>query len=71
MATTPRPRAPIGAAPPGVVFEYRGGGVLTVIGQATGRQYRFVGHGARVAIDLRDRTSLTAVPALREVTPHQ
>jgi hypothetical protein len=50
-----------------VQFEYRGGGVLTVIGQATGIQYRFVGYGNRATVDSRDRASLAAVPQLREV----
>jgi len=49
------------------LFEYRGGRVLTVIGQGTGFQYRFVGFGARVFVDARDRASLAAVPHLREV----
>ena len=49
------------------LFEYRGGRVLTVIGQGTGLQYRFVGFGARVFVDARDRASLAAVPRLREV----
>jgi hypothetical protein len=41
--------------------------VLTVIGQGTGLQYRFVGFGARVFVDARDRASLAAAPHLREV----
>jgi hypothetical protein len=49
------------------LFEYQGGRVLTVIGQGTGLQYRFVGFGARVFVDARDRASLAAVPRLREV----
>jgi hypothetical protein len=49
------------------VFEYRGGHVLTVIGRGTGYQYRFVGFGARVSVDARDRASLAAVPHLREI----
>jgi hypothetical protein len=48
-------------------FEYQGGRVLTVTGQGTGYQYRFVGFGARLSVDARDRTSLAAVPQLREV----
>jgi hypothetical protein len=54
-------------ATPGVSFEYVGARGLTVIGQETGYQYRFIGYGSRVAIDPRDRTSLAAVPSLREV----
>jgi hypothetical protein len=51
----------------GVSFEYVGPRALTVIGQGTGYQYRFIGYGARVAVDPRDRMSLAAVPSLREV----
>jgi hypothetical protein len=51
----------------GVSFEYVGARALTVIGQGTGYQYRFIGYGARVAVDPRDRVSLAAVPSLREV----
>jgi hypothetical protein len=51
----------------GLYFEYVGGSILTVIGQGTGLQYRFVGHGARASVDARDRTSLVNIPQLREV----
>jgi len=74
LSTTSPPRAPA-ARPPAASatatpaeFEYLGGSVLTVIGQGTGTQYRFVGHGARVRVDPRDRPSLAAVPRLRDVT---
>jgi len=40
---------------------------MTVLGPVSGRRYRFVGHGARLAVDPRDRLSLAAVPGLREV----
>lgn len=50
-----------------VVFEYVGARVMTVIGQWTGYQYRFIGYGARLSVDPRDRASLSAVPGLREV----
>lgn len=59
--------APAGAALRGQVFEYMGGSVLTVTGQGTGLQYRFVGHGARVSVDARDRASLARLPQLREI----
>lgn len=59
--------APAGVAVRGRDFEYLGGSVLTVTGQGTGLQYRFVGHGARVSVDARDRISLARVPHLREV----
>ena len=58
--------APAGPAVRGPEFEYLGGSVLTVTGQATGMQYRFVGHGARASVDPRDRASMAMVPQLRE-----
>jgi len=51
----------------GAEFEYLGGAAMTVLGPVSGRRYRFVGHGARLAVDPRDRLSLAAVPGLREV----
>ena len=48
-------------------FEYLGRTSLTAVGPATGRQYLFASPGARVAVDLRDRLGLSAVPQLREV----
>lgn len=48
-------------------FEYLGNRVLTVVGQGTGRQYRFVGNGAKLTVDARDQTSLARVPGLRAV----
>ena len=62
---------PAGTGARGLDFEYLGGSVLTVIGQGTGLQYRFVGHGSRASVDPRDRASLAAVPYLREVTPRR
>lgn len=50
-----------------VRFEYVGARGITVIGQATGYQYRFIGFGARVSVDPRDRASVAAVPGLRVV----
>jgi hypothetical protein len=60
-------RKTYGPAAGAVTFEYQGGGALTVTGQGTGEQYRFVGHGSRVNVDSRDRASLLVVPSLREV----
>lgn len=56
-------------APPGgsTFFEYFGGTAMTVVGPATGRQYRFGWSGARVAVDLKDSRALRAVPNLRKV----
>ena len=59
--------AAAGPATRDAMFEYRGGRVLTVVGQGTGYQYRFVGFGACVSVDARDRASLAAVPYLRQV----
>jgi CheY-like chemotaxis protein len=68
-------RAHSSAAPPGAPlrgfeFEHSSGSVLSVTGQGTGLQYRFVGYSARVSVDSRDRASLARVPQLREVKPH-
>jgi hypothetical protein len=60
-------RPPAGSEIRAAQFEYRGGRVLSVTGQGTGYQYRFIGHGARLDVDGRDRASLAAVPQLREV----
>jgi hypothetical protein len=56
-----------GAVSRPVTFECVGARGITVIGQGTGYRYRFVGYGARVSVDRRDRASLAAVPGLREV----
>ena len=50
-----------------VYFEYLGTTGLTVVGSTTRKRYRFDGHGAIIAVDLRDRLSLSAVPKLRQV----
>src|SRR5277367_5758046 len=52
-----------------VFFEYVGRTGLTVIGAATGKQYRFDRAGARLEVDLRDRFAMTAVPNLRQLAP--
>jgi hypothetical protein len=48
-------------------FQYMGRTGMTVRGPATGRTYRFAGHGARLAVDPRDRQGLSRVPNLRQV----
>jgi hypothetical protein len=50
-----------------VTFVHLGRSVLNVIGGATGRQYRFDGRGARLAIDRRDAPGLAAVLTLRRL----
>jgi hypothetical protein len=48
-------------------FEYIGATGLTAIGGGSGARYRFHGHGAVIAVDPRDRRSLSAVPNLKQV----
>jgi len=48
-------------------FEYAGKTALTVVGPVSGTRYRFVTPGSRVAVDLRDRKQVAAVPGLVEV----
>ncbi|HXK03043.1 MAG TPA: hypothetical protein VMS37_11625 [Verrucomicrobiae bacterium] len=55
-------------APRTVAFAYNGTTVLTVTGPVTGRQYRFVGHGAALPVDVRDERAVAAVPKLRRVS---
>ena len=52
-----------------VFFEYVGKTGMTVIGPISGLKYRFVGHGAILPVDPRDRASLLNVPNLRQVKP--
>ncbi len=63
----PVEKASIVPKPTQVDFEYLGGTVMTVVGPVTGKSYRFVGYGARVKVDPRDRLSLSSVPNLRPV----
>jgi hypothetical protein len=49
------------------VFRYDGEGSLTVIGPQTGRKYWFERGGAELAVDLRDRAAVAAVPKLRQI----
>ncbi len=51
-----------------VFFEYTGRTGMTVIGRATGKQYRFDRPGARMEVDLRDRSAMAAVPNLRQLS---
>jgi hypothetical protein len=48
-------------------FEHVGAGNLIVHGPRSGKQYRFAGQGAVVAVDPQDRTSLMRVPHIREL----
>ena len=51
---------------PVALFEYVGKTALTAIGPVSGRHYRFSHPGAVVEVDLRDSTSLAALPNLRK-----
>jgi hypothetical protein len=55
------------AAPRTVVFEYIGRTAVSVLGRASGIQYRFNAPGARLTVDARDRASLDALPMLKQV----
>ena len=48
-------------------FEYTGKTALTAVGPVSGARYRFATPGSRVAVDLRDRKHLAAVPNLMQV----
>jgi len=62
------PRASAGRLPMGAAyFEYTGATAITVVGNITGRQYRFETPGVPVVVDARDRWSLARVSLLREV----
>jgi hypothetical protein len=50
-----------------IEFLYIGTRAVTVIGPVSRNQYRFVGPGARVAVDPRDAPSVDGVPNLRRV----
>jgi hypothetical protein len=52
---------------PRVAFEYTGNTAMAVIGAVSRLRYTFIKPGARVDVDPRDRTSLAAVPHLRQV----
>jgi len=48
-------------------FEYTGESAMSVIGPVTGKLYRFDAPGTQVAVDLRDKGSIMAIPHLRRV----
>jgi hypothetical protein len=45
-------------------FEYTGKTALIVVGSISRNRYRFAAPGSRLAVDLRDRKHLAAVPHL-------
>jgi hypothetical protein len=56
-----------GSSPSVVEMEYFGKTSLTARGGQSGKLYRFPHTGARVQVELRDVSSLRAVPNLRRV----
>jgi len=63
------PPAPVHARPSlsAPVFEYVGDTALTVVSPITRKTYRFEKTGARLAIDIRDRSWVAFVPNLVRV----
>lgn len=63
--------SPLKTATPGThqstnsIFEYTGKTALTVMGNITGRRYRFNRTGDLQSIDPRDAAGMMAVPVLR------
>ena len=55
------------AGQPAVMFEYTGSESVAVVGHVTGIRYEFRGYGARLRVDLRDRSQLLREPGLRMV----
>jgi hypothetical protein len=51
-------------------FEYTGKTSLTVTSPVTYKQYRFERPGARVPVDLRDRSWISTLPNLQFVAAH-
>jgi hypothetical protein len=52
---------------PTAVFEYVGATALTLVSPVTRKSYRFEHPGARVAVDVRDRSWVAFVPNLKLV----
>ncbi len=73
FAANPRTSSPIAAsvraalALPSPVFEYVGVTALTVVSPVTRKTYRFERPGARVEVDVRDRSWVAFVPNLLRV----
>lgn len=64
-ASPSQPHTPAGSA--FQVFQSIAARPLTVQGPVSGKQYRFFGPGATVAVDPRDHASLTRIPHIREI----
>jgi hypothetical protein len=73
FAVNPQPSAPASVpvravlALPKPVFEYVGVTALTVVSPLTRKTYRFERPGARVEVDVRDRSWVAFVPNLAPV----
>jgi hypothetical protein len=69
VAAHPQPAAPARRALslPTPVFEYVGATALTVVSPVTRKTYRFEQPGARVEVDVRDRSWVIFVPNLKSV----
>jgi hypothetical protein len=48
-------------------FQYQGGAEMTVMGPLTGKAYYFDHPGATLAVDIRDKGSLMALPQLKRM----
>ena len=67
QATQPTVVAPTMRRTSVAYFEYTGRTAMTVIGPVSGIRYRFDAPGRRIAVDLRDRKSVAAIPQLVQV----
>lgn len=52
---------------PEASFEYTGNTALTVIGNVTGKRYRFSGKGDVQPVDYRDAGGMMRVPVLKKI----
>lgn len=67
--SSPMEPAARGALPgSGVVFAYYGASALVLIGSVSGRRYRFVERGARLAVDPRAAPTFEANTRLRRLS---
>ena len=68
VARVPEPApANVRLSIPTPVFEYVGGAALTVVSPITRKTYRFEKTGARLAVDIQDRSWVAFVPNLVRV----
>jgi len=71
QASAPRNPAMIKPQPakmwPEASFEYTGDTALTVIGNITGKRYRFSGKGDVQPVDYRDGSGMMRIPVLKKM----